>query len=251
MTGGQATVVWSDKQNGVLHAFGLAGRCAMSPATRKASLKAGELLMEAGSPLRSVYFPLTCLVSVVEAVPDGQTTDGFLVGSEGALGLVEALGGNMPTNDAFVIFPGDAYVIDAADVAPIVRQAPFMMAVAQRYAALQLGVLHQRVACALTHSLQQRLAGLLLRCSASLHSTDLPVTSAELGKLLGASPARVSAVLRDLESRSLVVRTTGHVSLTHMGGLEAVSCACGKAEHELSDQFLASGDDSEFQQRSR
>ena len=51
------------------------------------TLRAGEVLFEAGSTLRHVYFPTTSIISLLSETADGESTEIYAVGNEGIIGF--------------------------------------------------------------------------------------------------------------------------------------------------------------------
>jgi len=53
----------------------------------------GDVLYESGATLRYVYFPSTCIISLLYVMEDGASAEIAVVGNEGVLGISLFMGG--------------------------------------------------------------------------------------------------------------------------------------------------------------
>ena len=53
----------------------------------------GDVLYESGAKLRHVYFPTTCIISLLYVMEDGASAELAIVGNEGLLGISLFMGG--------------------------------------------------------------------------------------------------------------------------------------------------------------
>ena len=65
-------------------------------------MKLGDVLYESGDKLRHVYFPPTCIVSLLYVMEDGASAEIAVVGNEGILGLSLFMGGDPTPRRALV-----------------------------------------------------------------------------------------------------------------------------------------------------
>src|SRR5687768_9774981 len=73
----------------------------------------GELVYDAGSPLDSLYFPTTAVVSLLYTMEDGSTAEMGLTGNDGVVGIALFLGGDTTPNRAIAQIAGGALRIPA------------------------------------------------------------------------------------------------------------------------------------------
>src|SRR4029077_6087864 len=78
------------------------------------TLTYGQVLFEPGEPIRHVYFPSDCLVSLLTMVEGHQGLEVGLVGREGMVGISLALGVEVATVRALVQGSGTAMRMSAA-----------------------------------------------------------------------------------------------------------------------------------------
>ena len=95
----------------------------LSAALKRVSLKSGDVLGEAGSPLQNVYFPEAGLISVVLELSSGDRIETGLVGRTGMLGAAAAFGALTQVNSVMVQMSGSAYVMKAAELIEAARRS--------------------------------------------------------------------------------------------------------------------------------
>ena len=66
----------------------------------------GEVIYEAGGHLDYIYFPTTCVVSLLYTMESGSTAEMGLVGSDGVVGVALFLGGETTPNRAVAQIAG-------------------------------------------------------------------------------------------------------------------------------------------------
>ena len=71
----------------------------------------GEALYESGDSLRYIYFPTTCIVSLLYEMENGGSTEIAVVGNDGIIGIALFMGGGSMPNRAIVQSTGYAYRI--------------------------------------------------------------------------------------------------------------------------------------------
>ncbi len=69
----------------------------------------GQVLYRSGEPLRYIYFPTDCIVSLLYVMADGAAAEISVVGDEGLIGVAVLMGGESTPNQAMVQIAGSAY----------------------------------------------------------------------------------------------------------------------------------------------
>ena len=85
----------------------------LRPSLVKVSFVAGDIVYDAGEHLDYVYFPTSCIISLVYTTESGITAEMGLVGNEGAAGIAVFMGGDTTSNRAVVQIGGSALKIKA------------------------------------------------------------------------------------------------------------------------------------------
>jgi hypothetical protein len=78
--------------NGLLSALAEASGERLVVKTQRVSLSVKDILYHPGDPITAVYFPLTCVISMMTEMKNGATIEIATVGNEGVLGMPVFLG---------------------------------------------------------------------------------------------------------------------------------------------------------------
>ena len=74
-------------------------------------LAAGQILQEAGQQQQYTYFPVNCIVVLIQLTEDGKTAKIAMTGNDGLVGVGHLLGGDALTAQAVVQTAGRAWRI--------------------------------------------------------------------------------------------------------------------------------------------
>src|SRR5450631_2968055 len=84
----------SPHQNHLLDALPASDYERIAPHLELIPMGLGDVLYESGSTLRHVFFPTTCIISLLYVMEDGASAEIAVVGNEGILGISLFMGGN-------------------------------------------------------------------------------------------------------------------------------------------------------------
>ena len=98
--------------NWLLASLPAAAFAAVTPHLKMVELKFGDVLAEAGSSIRRVYFPYSGVISLVVELDVGTMIETAMVGRDGALNAASALDGKVSLNKGIVQLAGSAGVIE-------------------------------------------------------------------------------------------------------------------------------------------
>ena len=184
-----------------------------------------QLLFDAGQPIRSVYFPETTVVSLVNMLESGSTVEVGTAGREGMAGLPVFLGADVSSVRAFAQVPGLASRLDARTFLEVAAKGT-LQRLMLRYTDAFLTQVAQTAACNASHVVEERCARWLLMTHDRLDGDELPLTHEFLAFMLGVRRAGVTLALRALRDRGLIRYTRGRVTVVDRAGLERASCEC-------------------------
>ena len=83
------------------------------PHLQPVSFTLGGVVYESSERMESLYFPTTCIVSLLYTMTDGTTAEMGLVGNDGVVGIALFMGGNTVPNRAVAQVAGDAFSVPA------------------------------------------------------------------------------------------------------------------------------------------
>ena len=103
----------SPRDNFLLAALPAADFERIRPHLTLVKLEPGQVLYESGARLRSLYFPVSGVVSMLHVMEDGSTGEIAVLGNDGCVGISLLLGGGSTPNRKVVQIAGAAYRIPA------------------------------------------------------------------------------------------------------------------------------------------
>src|SRR3546814_2838577 len=191
------------------------------------SWEADHILLEPMEPVRYVWFPETCVISLSVALEQGITCEAGIIGSDGVVGYDSFLGNDLALS---------RYVVQVAGIALQLPVKPALSAFASNAMFHDLlmhyvSALHaetlQSVACHGLHTGRMRLARFLLQIQDRTHGSPVVnLTHEMLANVLGVQRTTVSAAAMELQQERLISYRRGRIEILHRAGLELAACEC-------------------------
>ena len=191
------------------------------------------VLYEAHEPIRHVYFPLDCFVSMLTTVDGGRAAEVGLIGPEGMVGLPAALGAAVSPFRAVVQGGGTAMRIKIADFRREFRESAALRRELFRFTHLLMIQIAQTAACNRFHVVQQRMARWLLMTRDRVNSNEFRITQQFLALMLGVRRVGVNVAARSLQERKLIGYRRGIVTILDHKGLADAACGCYKTVKDI------------------
>ncbi len=207
----------------------------LRPHMEQVSLSHGDRIIEPHVPIKDIYFPLNCLLSMVTMMEDGATIESGSIGREGMSGAPVMLDASETTMPTFVQIPVVAVRVRASVVKDVYERGGALKKIINRYIHTVIVVGSQSVACNRLHHIEARLARWLLMSSDGVGSDEVNLTHEYLAVMLGVRRAGVSEAAAKLQERNLIRYNRGNVSILDRATLEAAACECYhvvRAEYE-------------------
>jgi CRP-like cAMP-binding protein len=189
----------------------------------------GDVLAEAGAPIRNIYFPESGLISVVVELSSGDRLEAALVGRAGMLGAGVAFDSKVYLNVAIVQMPGKGYILKASSLIKAAEASETLRVALFRQEQYLLAQAQQTAACNAKHQIPARLSTWLLRVRDASRQEDLALTQEFLGQMLGVQRASISLVAAGLQDAGMIRYRRGNVRVTDLPKLEATACECYSA----------------------
>ena len=200
---------------------------ALTPLLERIDLVAGQVLQQRERPITHVVLPESAVV-VVRLPIDGEggLADVMTVGCEGVIGVSALLGGDVAYEQSAVRVAGAAQQIEVGALMALLSERPALRRVFEGYARALLLQLSQLTVCARAHSLEERLAGLLLRMHDQAASTEFTCTHEQLAAMLRVRRAGVTEAAVKLRRRGVIGHGRGRLSIKDRDALLGTSCVC-------------------------
>lgn len=199
------------------------------------SLAFGDVLYEA-KPIRHVYFPLDCVVSLFAPLKDHLAVEVAVVGREGMVGVPLALGVRTSSVHAFVQGSGTALRMEAAAFQRELQRNAVLQTAIYRYIHLLMGQHTQTAACNALHPIEARCARLLMMTRDRTQSDEVELTHEFLARMLGVRRVGVTVAAGNLQRRGLIAYARGRIAILDPKRLAATACECYGVVKDLYDR---------------
>jgi len=228
----------SPRQNHLLAALPRAVYDRLLPNLELVEMPLGEVLSTAGAELRYVYFPTTCIVSLVYVMANGSSAEIAVTGYEGLLGVSLLLGGQTTPSQAVVQSAGDAYRIKGEAIKYEFEQGGPLQHLLLLYTQALIAQMAQTAVCNRHHSLDQQLCRWLLLSLDRLRSDNLTMTQELIANMLGVRRQGVAEAAGNLQKAGLIDYRRGHITVLDRSGLEVRVCECYAVVKREYDRLL-------------
>ncbi len=221
-----STVTYSPKQNRILGALSLNNFARLQDDFEPVDLKLGQVLYESGDTLGHVYFPITCIVSLIFTTLKGATAELAITGNDGLVGIPLVLGGDTTTHRVVVQSAGFAYRLRVETIRWELDQGGELQHLALRYTQALMTQMAQSVVCNRHHSVDQQLCRWLLLSLDRLPGNQLNMTQELIANMLGVRREAVTEAAGKLQAAGLIEYSRGHITIIDRPGVESRACEC-------------------------
>ena len=221
-----ATAARSEVENRLLAALPSKDYAQLASGLEPVTITHGEVLHEPGEPMREVYFPSNCLVSLLTVVEDHRALEVGLVGREGMIGARLALGAATSSVRALVQGTGTAMRMNAKRFLREFRRSQALQRVLLQFTDKLMVQVSQTAACNHFHLVESRLARSLLMTAERMRSAEFHLTHEFLAEMLGVRRVGVTMAASALQHRGFIRYRRGNIIILDQQGLESACCPC-------------------------
>lgn len=198
----------------------------LRPHFDRVSLYHGEHAIVPDEPIRHVYFPLTCLLSLVTLMGDGSMAESGSIGREGMSGIPVLLDATQTPMPTFTQIPGEAIRVRAGVIKEAYDRGGRLRCLLNRYMHTVIVVGSHATACNALHKIEERMCKWLLMSSDGVGSDTLNLTHEYLSTMLGVRRATVTETAIKLKGAGLIEYQRGLARIIDREGLEQAACEC-------------------------
>lgn len=202
------------------------------------SLRHGYHVIVPDEPINEVYFPLTCLLSLVTTMEDGATVESGTIGREGMSGIPVVLNAKQTTMPTFCQIPGDSVRVRSEHVREVYERSADTRRIFNGYIHTIVVIGSQSAACNALHRVEARMCRWLLMSSDGVASDEVNLTQEYLAAMLGVRRPGVTEVAGKLRSEGLIDYSRGSIRIIDRAGMERRACECyGRVKGEYERLF--------------
>lgn len=229
--------------NSILKGLPLSERQLIVPSCEIVELHLGDIIEEAGRPIRFLHFPINSAISFTNVQDQERLVEVTVAGREGCSGASIVLGDDRSPCLAIVQIPDTAVRFATSEIMDRLSSLPYLHAALARYNLLIMNLAVVSVGCSQFHSPAQRLSRWLKAHWQRTGIESFPFTSDFLALQVGVDSSIVKEWLIDFEKQGIVAVGRNTVVITDQEGLERKACRCYAVAKESVEEYIVALDD--------
>jgi len=210
----------------------------LEPDIETIEINRGQVLYNTGDLMHHAYFPHDSIISLVNVLENGGSTEVAGFGYEGVMGLLSGL----VTREAFgryvVVKSGSASRIPVQRLNEVRVTRPRLRHLIKSYGEALLAQTFQTVSCNAVHGVEARCSRWILSMHDRLDHNTLPLTHEFMAEMLGVQRSTLSTVTRKLQTAGLIRQSRGGITVTDRIGLEQTACECYSKVRGIYERLL-------------
>jgi CRP-like cAMP-binding protein len=228
----------SPKGNRLLAALAERDYGELLPSLEPVDMPLGLSVYESGGVQGYVYFPTSCIVSLLYVLENGSTAEIAVTGCEGLVGIALFMGGETTPSRAVVQSAGKGYRVRAAMLKKQFERGGALQLLLLRYTQALITQMTQTAVCNRHHSLEQQLCRWLLLSLDRLPGNELNMTQELIANMLGVRREGVTEAAGKLQAEGLIEYGRGKITVLDREHLEARVCECYAVVKKEYDRLL-------------
>ena len=192
-------------------------------------LKFRKRMLLQDEPVDAVYFPLTCMFSLLVTTVGEPQMELATIGREGIVGAAEVFQTKGAMGLNLIQIPGTAVRIEAAAFRKVINDRPVVQRLIYDHLYSLLRQILYAAACNRIHTMEERCARWLLMTHDRAGEDTFPLTQEFLSHMLGVRRATVNVATGMLKKAGFIRYVRGKITITDRRGLETASCNCYQA----------------------
>jgi CRP-like cAMP-binding protein len=211
------------KHNGCLSALSPAALSMLKPHLTEATLSEGAILWDAKRPAVDVYFPVSGLISIVLAMPDGECVEVGSVAREAAAGLAFDGDQSDVLTRGVVQIGGKFFRISRAQLLSAAYEIDHLITFCWDWILLQA---QQIAACNAVHPADKRFCRWIFECGLRMEADTLQLTQEAIASVLGIRRTTVTLIAQTLQAHGSIHYKRGRISISDRTALRSAACEC-------------------------
>jgi len=212
----------------------------LAPQLDVLQLALGDSIYEVDRPLKHLYFPTTCVISLLYVMNNGASAEIAVAGREGVVGISLFMGGDSTPSRATVQSAGEALVLKAKVLKEEFHRGGELQRLLLRYTQALITQMSQTAVCNRHHSVDQQLCRWLLLSIDRIDSNQLTMTQQLIADMLGVRREGVTEAAGKLQAQGAIEYRRGRITVRDRGCLEKYVCECYQVVKTEYNRLLAS-----------
>lgn len=186
----------------------------------------GEILHRPLEKIEYVYFPETCVISIVTVLENGNGVESGIIGREGVSGTSVIMGENYSPRESTIQLGGEGWRIRTEDFRDFFERHADFRRLVLHYIYAFIAQISQNAVCLCYHVIEQRLARWLLMFDDRSDEKKLRLTQEFIAQMLGVQRPSVSVSAKKLQDLGFISYNRGTIEILDRDGLEGLACEC-------------------------
>lgn len=208
------------------------------PVLEHVELEAGAILWETDEMGEYLYFPTTCLISLVYQNDAGVSVSVATFGRSGIAGTGMVVGSVRTPDRAVVTYGGAAYRMKASLVKNELADCGAFHALLLAYTNSLMTNISQHAICNRLHRIDQQLCRWLLDCKDDLQTDSLVITHDQIASVLGVRRESISLAAAQLQKSKIIRNSRGKIRILDTERLARAACECYSVVEQHLDEEL-------------
>ena len=226
------------KQNHLLAALPPTDYVRLLPDLELIPMPLGWAVYESGDKMGYVYFPTTCIISLLYVTESGASAEIAITGNCGLVGISLFMGGESTPSRAVVQSAGFGYRLKASILKKEFALGGHLQHLALRFTQSLITQMAQTAVCNRHHSVDQQLCRWLLLSLDRLPGNELVMTQELIANMLGVRREGVTEAAGKLHADGLIQYSRGHIKVLDRAKLEHRVCECYAVVKKEYDRLL-------------
>lgn len=204
------------------------------PDCQTVTITSKTIVHQPNEPIAAVYFPIQGIISLICTTEDGVNAEVATISNDGMIGISAFLGGQFLYNYAITQTSCVAIRIPTRVLQKEFDRCKALQKILLLYTQALFTQVSQNTLCRSKHTVEQRLARLLLSYSDRLGQNELYLTQEAIADLLSVRRPSVSVIAHHFQEEGIICYSRGKITINNRKALAQFACEC---ESEINAEY--------------